>query len=76
MLKTENDSIKSMKKHEVQEQIMLHAPDMPPYYAHKLAGQWKRAAQRRDLGFYEALRILGIYSDETARDALTKQVVA
>lgn len=70
MLKTENDSIRSMKKHEIQARLLDLQPDMPPYYAHRLAGQWKRAAQRRDLGFYEAARVLGIYTDATPRKAL------
>jgi len=71
-----NDSVRAMKRHELADQIIEVDPTMNHNYAHRLAGNIKRAAQRRDLGFYEALRILGIYSDETARDALTKQVVA
>lgn len=65
-----NDSVRAMKRHEMTEAILEVDPTMNPNYAHRLAGNIKRAAERRDLGFYEALKILGIYSDVTARDAL------
>lgn len=65
-----NDSVRAMKRHEMAEAILEVDPTMNPNYAHRLAGNIKRAAERRDLGFYEALKILGIYSDVTARDAL------
>lgn len=68
-----NDSVRAMKRHELADEILEVDPSMNPNYAHRLAGNIKRAAERRDLGFYEALRILGIYSDTTARDALQGQ---
>lgn len=68
-----NDSVRAMKRHELQAEILLQDPTMLDTYAHYLAGKIKRAAQRRDLGFYEAMRILGIYSDTTARDAMKGQ---
>lgn len=71
-----NDSVRAMKRHELAAEILLVDPSMIDSYAHYLAGKIKRAAQRRDLGFYEAMRILGIYTDTTARDALGKKVVA
>lgn len=70
MLKTENDSIKHMPRKEIRERLMALDETMPVSYAQHLAGKWKRAAQRRDLGFYEAARILGIYTDATPRTAL------
>ena len=65
-----------MKRHELAEQIELADPSMIGNKAHYYAGKIKRAAQRHDLGFYEAMRILGIYTDTTARDALSKKQVA
>lgn len=65
-----NDSVRGMKRHELKAELLLHAPLMLDSYAHYLAGKLKRAAQRRDIGFYEGLRILGIYTDTTAREAL------
>ena len=65
-----NDAVRKMKRHEMTEAILNVDPTMNKNYAHRLAGNIKRAAERRDLGFYEALRILGIYTDTTARDAV------
>lgn len=70
MLKTENDSIKNMKKHEITAAILAITPDITPRSAESLAAKWKRASIRRDLGFYEAMRIYGLISDTTARDAI------
>lgn len=70
MLKTENDSIRSMKKHEIVENILAITPTITPRSAESLAAKWKRASIRRDLGFHEALRISGIISDPTPRDAI------
>ena len=70
MLKTENDSIRSMKKHEIAAHVMALAPTITPRSAESLAAKWKRASIRRDLGFYEALRVSGIISDPTPRKAI------
>ena len=71
-----NDSVRNMPRHELAEHIEAVDPSLAGNQAHYIAGKIKRAAQRRDLGFYEALKILGIYSDTTARDALSEQVAA
>ena len=68
-----NDSVRNMPRKELAERIEAVDPTLVGNQAHYIAGKIKRAAQRRDLGFYEALKILGIYSDTTARDALQGQ---
>ena len=68
-----NDSVRNMPRKELAEHIETVDPTLVGNQAHYIAGKIKRAAQRRDLGFYEALKILGIYSDTTARDALQGQ---
>ncbi|VXB24828.1 hypothetical protein [Citricoccus sp. K5] len=66
----ENTSIRNMKRHEITAKLTDSDPTMLHSYAHYIAGKMQRAAQRRDLGWYEALRILGIITDTTARDAI------
>lgn len=66
----ENKSIRDMKRHEITARLTEADPTMLHSYAHYIAGKMQRAAQRRDLGWYEALRILGITSDPTPRTAV------
>lgn len=67
-----NDSVRNMPRHEIAQMIQEADPALSDNQAHYQAGKLKRKAQRRDLGFYEAMRILGIYTDTTARDALSE----
>lgn len=62
--------IRTMKRHEITARLREENPDMLPSYAHYIAGKMQRLVQRRDLGWYAALRILGMHSDPTARDAI------
>ncbi|MFC0673502.1 hypothetical protein [Brachybacterium hainanense] len=66
----ETRSIRTMKRHEVTAQLLADDPTMLPSYAHYLAGKMKRLVQRRDLGWYAALRILGMTADPTAAEAV------
>lgn len=66
----ETTSIRDMKKHEIVARLIENDPAMLHSYAHYMAGKMKRLAQRRDLGWYAALRVLGIHADTTARDGI------
>lgn len=66
----ENKSIRDMKRHEITARLLDADPTMLQSYAHYIAGKMQRAAQRRDLGWFDALRILGITSDPTPRTAI------
>jgi len=65
-----NDSVRAMKRHELAERIQVADPTISDNQAHYQAGKLKRKAQRRDLGFEEGLRILGVHSDRTPREAI------
>lgn len=62
--------IRTMKRHEITARLREENPDMLPSYAHYIAGKMQRLVQRRDLGWYAALRVLGISSDPTALTAI------
>lgn len=66
----ENISIRELKRHEITARLVEHDPTMLHSYAHYMAGKMQRAAQRRELTWFEGLRILGLISDPTARDAV------
>ena len=66
----ESKSIRDMKRHEITARLIEADPTMLQSYAHYIAGKMQRAAQRRELGWFEALKILGITSDPTPRLAV------
>lgn len=62
--------ISDMKRHEITARLREENPDMLASYAHYMAGKMQRLIQRRDLGWYAALRILGLSADPTALTAI------
>lgn len=63
--------IRDMKRHEITARLREENPDMLPSYAHYVAGKMQRLIQRRDLGWFAALKVLGISADPTALTAIT-----
>lgn len=59
-----------MKRHEITARLTENDPTMLPSYAHYLAGKMQRLSKRRELEWFECLRVLGITNDPTARDAI------
>jgi len=66
----ENSAVRDMKRHEITARLVENDPSMLPSYAHYVAGKMQRLSQRRELEWFECLRVLGITSDPTARDAI------
>ena len=66
----ENTSIRDMQRHEVTARLVAEHPEWKQQYAHYMAGKLKRSVQRRDLGWFDGLRNLGIISDPTPREAI------
>lgn len=64
------NSIRDMKRHEITARLIEGDPKMLPSYAHYVAGKMQRLGQRRELEWFECLRVLGITNDPTARDAI------
>ena len=62
--------VRDMKRHEITARLTESNPEMLPSYAHYMAGKMQRLSQRRELGWFECCRVLGITSDPTARDAI------
>ncbi len=62
--------IRDMKRHEITARLREENPDMLPSYAHYVAGKMQRLIQRRDLGWFAALKVLGISADPTALAAV------
>lgn len=65
------ESLRTMKKHEIVAMLRDEFPDMNVSYANYSAHKIKRLVARRDLGWYAALRVLGISADPTALTAIT-----
>ena len=66
----ENTSVKDMKRHEITQRLIESDPLMIQSYAHYIAGKMQRTSQHRDLGWFDALRVLGITNDPTPREAI------
>jgi len=64
------DSVRNMKRHEITARLRENDPAMLPSYAHYVAGKMQRLTQRRELEWFECLRVLGITNDPTAKEAI------
>lgn len=64
------ETIRTMKRHEITARLMEEHPDWKQQYGHYMAGKLQRLVQRRDLGWYAALKVLGISADPTALTAV------
>lgn len=66
----ENKKLRDMKRHEITARLTEGNPEMLHSYAHYMAGKMQRLGQRRELEWFECLRVLGITSDPTAKEAI------
>lgn len=62
--------VRNMKRHEITARLTESHPEMLHSYAHYMAGKMQRLSQRRELEWFECLRVLGLTNDPTARDAI------